>query len=241
MGKIIKKVLCTLLFLTLFASTILLAYLHFFAPDQDDLSGEWSTSLDLTAQAAVTALDWLQDIEAVSLSLEDMEGYMQGLTIQVNLTLEQTSQTGGTFHSSIPPESYEACRQAAYLAFATAFQDLLARRLHMAGFPDSTDRASLEDLVQETFGMSTLSYLESCGPALLPSLEELKARYGCSGTYQATEGILTRQFDTPGAALTEITESYIREGSYLVLTGEGSIPQGLLPGTYPVVFTLQAE
>lgn len=97
MKKTIKNVIFTLLLLTLSASTALLAYLHFFASDDDELSGEWTAELDMTQQAAITALDWLQDIEAVSISLEDMESYMQNLTIQISLTLEQTDSSEGTF------------------------------------------------------------------------------------------------------------------------------------------------
>ncbi len=242
MGKTIKKVICTLLFLTLCTSTVLLAYLHFFAPDEENLSGAWITQMDMKAQAAVTALDWLQDIEAISLSLEEMEAYLPDLSIQVHLTLEQTAPFAGTFHSSILPESYVACRQAAYEALAMAFLDLLAKRLHMAGFPDATDRGTLEALVQETFGMSTFSYLTTYGPALLPTLEEFQARYDGSGTYQSADGILTWRFDSPGNALSEISECYIRKGNYLVLTQKsGPASQGHIPGTYPVVYTLQSQ
>ena len=51
----------------------------------------------MTQQAAVTALDWLQEIEGVSVSLEEMESSMQGLTIEVILTMEQTERMAGTF------------------------------------------------------------------------------------------------------------------------------------------------
>ena len=239
LGKIIKNVVVTLLLLTLSASTAFLAYLHFFISNDKDLSGEWTADLDMTESAAVTALDWLQDIEAVSLSLEDMETYMQDLTIQVNLTFEQTASSEGTFCCEVLPESYDACRQAAYEAFAAAFQDLLARRLFMAGYTESTDGESMETLVTETFGMSTVSYLMSCGPALLPSLEELQARYDGSGTYKVTEDILTRQFDQNGAVETK-EESYIRKDSNLLLSGEsGSFSSGIFSDHDPVIYILK--
>ena len=228
-----------LLLLTLSVSTAFLAYLHFFAPDDKDLSGEWIAELDITAQAAVTALDWLQDIEAVSISLEDMESYMQDLTIQVNLNLEQTARSEGTFQCNIPPESYDICRQAAYEGFAAAFRDLLAERLRMAGYTGNTDEEAMESLALETFGMSTVSYLMSCGPALLPSLEELQSRYEGSGTYEVAEGILTRQFDTGEAAAARV-ERYIRQGSSLILS-EDTDPDtdGFLTNYYPVIYTLK--
>ncbi|MBD5546659.1 MAG: hypothetical protein HDQ97_04600 [Lachnospiraceae bacterium] len=239
MRKTIKNAVFTLLFLTLIASTALLTYLHFFASYDKELSGEWTANLDMTQQASVTALAWLQDIEGVSVSMEDMESYMQELTIQVNLTLEQTARSEGTFYCNVSPESYDACRQAAYEAFALAFQDLLAGRLRMAGYTGSTDKEAMEALVTETFGMPTVSYLMSYGPALLPSLEDLQVGYDGSGTYKESEDILTRQFDAGGAVTTK-TEYYIWKDSKLILYEEiGSVPAGLFSDYYPMVYTLK--
>ena len=177
MRRAAKNTVFTLLLLFLCAATALFAYLYFFQPGERDLSGEWDAELDMGSRAAVMALDWLQDIEGVSVSLEEVESYMQGLTIRVNLTFQETARSEGTFRCGILPESYEACSQAAYEAFALAFQSLLAERLRMAGYTGGTDGESIEALVNETFGMSTVAYLTTCGPALLPSLEELQAQY----------------------------------------------------------------
>lgn len=248
MRKTMKNVIFTLLFLAFIVSAVLLAYLYLFAPGDkglsddeelpvyEDLSGEWTANLDMKQQAAVTAFSWLQDIEGVSISLEDMESYMQDLTIQVNLTFEQTAHSEGilerTFRCNVLPESYEACNQAAYEAFAMAFRELLTERLRMAGYADGTDDEDIEALVTETFGMSTVSYLMACGPALLPSLEELQAQYDGSGTYEAIEGTLTRQFDSDQPVSTT-TEHYIRNDLNLVLYEEtGSAP-------YPIIYTLK--
>lgn len=230
MRRNLKKFILTILFLCLITSTALLAYLQFFAPNDKDLSGNWTAKLDMTKQSAVTALDWLQDIEAVSISLEDMENYMQGLTIEVNMTFEQTANSEGTFHCNILPESYDACNQAAYEAFAAAFQDLLIERLRMAGYTGSTDEESIEALITETFGMPTVSYLMSCGPKLLPSLEDLQTQYDGSGTYQTEENILTRQFDD-GWQITTKTECYIRKDASLILYEETDLDS--------MIYTLQ--
>ena len=141
---------------------------------------------------------------------------MGRLTVKVNLTLEETERSEGTFDCHILPESYEICNQAAYEAFAGVFRELLAERLHMADYSESTD---VEALVNETFGMSTVSYLMSCGPALLPPLEELQAEYDGGGIYAAEEDILIRRFDTGGAVHTKM-EYYIRKDSDLILSAE---------------------
>ncbi len=238
MKTTVKRTVLTLLFVTLSITTAFLIYLHFLAPGDKDLTGEWTAELVMTDRAAVTALGWLQEMEAVSISLEDMESYMQDLTIQVDLTLEQTGQSGGTFRCHIPPESYEACSQAAYEAFAAAFRELLAQRLRMAGYGDGTDADAVEALVEETFGMSTVSYLRACAPGLLPDLEELQAQYDGSGTYGTAEGILTRQFDD-GRPVTAIEERYIRQGSSLVLSEEtDSAGSVRFSEHYPMVYTL---
>ena len=216
MGKIIKNTILLLLILSLSISTAFLAYLHFFKSGGRSLSGEWNAELNLTEQAAVTAFIWLQDIEGVSVSLEDVESCMRKLTVQVDLNLEATTDSEGTFRCGILPESYNVCEQAAYEAFAEVFRELLAERLRMAGYTGGTGKEDLEDLVTETFGMSTVSYLMTCGPALLPSLKDLQAQYAGNGTYEAAEGILTWRFENG----TTRTENYVWENSSLVLSVE---------------------
>ncbi len=239
MKKNVKRIVCILFIFTLSVYAVFLTYLHFFASGGRTLSGEWTANLDLTNQAAVTALGWLQDIEGVSVSLEDMKPYMQDLTVQVDLTFEQTARAQGTFQSYVLPESYDACNQAAYEAFAMAFQDILAERLRMAGYVGSTDREAVEALVTKTFGMSTVSYLMTCAPALLPSLEELQAQYDGSGAYSVEDGVLSRQFEVGGPAGT-VTEKYIRKDTSLILIKQpGSDGEGLFLDDYPVIYTLK--
>ncbi|MDE5939974.1 MAG: hypothetical protein K2H37_12940 [Lachnospiraceae bacterium] len=235
MKETIKNVVFTLLSLTLGISAAFLFYLHFFASDEESLSGEWTASLDMTEQAAVTAFGWLQDIEGVSVSLEDVQSDMPELTVEVKLTFQQTGRSAGSFQSHVAPESYDICRQAAYEAFAGKFQEILAERLRMAGYTGSRDE---EALVTETFGMSTEAYLASYAPGLLPSLEELQAQYDGSGTYETAEDVLTRQFED-GAVTTRV-ESYICKDSSLILMEElGSVPADFSSDDYPVIYTLK--
>ena len=216
MGKATKNTILLLLILSLSISTAFLAYLYFFKSGGRSLSGDWIAELDMTGQAAVSAFIWLQDIEAVTVSLEDVESCMGKLAIQVDLNFEAVSNSEGAFHCGILPESYNTCEQTAYEAFAVVFRELLAERLHMAGYTGGTDKEDLEALVTETFGMPTVSYLMTFGPALLPPLEDLQAQYDGSGTYEATEGILTRWYDNG----TTKTGNYVWENSSLVLSVE---------------------
>lgn len=238
MRRAVKNTIYTLLLLTLSVSTAFLIYLRFLESRDKDLSGEWTADLNMTEQAAAKAFSWLQDIEGVSVTLEELGGYMQDLTVQVNLTFEQTARSEGTFRCNVLPESYDACNQAAYEAFAAAFRKLTAERLRMAGYGGDRDEEAVEALVLETFGMSTVSYLMSCGPALLPSLEELQSQYDGNGTYKAAEGILTRQFDADGSDAAK-TECYIRKGSSLILSEEaGPVTQAGFSDHYPVLYIL---
>ena len=239
MKKILKNTVFIILFSILVLSTGLSAYLCFSIASNRNLSGEWTAELDMTEQAVVTALDWLQDMEAVSVSVQDMEAHMQGLTITLNLKLQQTSRSAGTFVSGIVPESYTACSQAAYEAFAAAFRELVAERLHMAGYDGDTSEEAVEALITETFGMPTVSYLLSCEPDLLPSLEDLQAQYDSSGTYQTSDDILTRQCDS-GSLLRAKSERYIRKDSTLILTEEADpAALGYFTDDYPMIYTLQ--
>lgn len=238
MRKILKNMVLAVLFPALLLSTVLLAYLHFFASGDNKFSGKWTAALDMTDQAADTAFSWLQDIEGVSVSMQEVEASMGGLAVEVNLIFEETARSEGTFEARVVPESYETCSQAAYAAFAVLFREAVSERLHRAGYDGSTDQEAVEALVTETFGMSTVSYLMSSVPKLLPSLEELQAQYDGSGTYQAAEGILTRQYDGGEAAVK--AEHYLRKDASLVLTGEsGASLQGFLAEQYPIIYTLQ--
>lgn len=245
MGKILKYVLYMLLFLSLSILTAFLIYVHFFRSDDRNLSGEWTAQLDMTKQAAVTAFIWLQDIEGVSVSLEELESDMQDLTITVNMTMEQTGQSEGSFSCAVQPESYAVCEQAAYEAFAAVFRKLSAERLRMAGYADSADEESVEILINESFGMSAVSYLKTCAPALLPSLEELQAGYDGSGTYEAADGVLVRRYDRDGTTVTR-SKRYIRKDSSLVLFEEAGVDisdvtdvSGTVSDYYPVEYTLK--
>ena len=156
-----------------------------------------------------------------------------------SLTLEQTDSSEGTFYCNVLPESYDACNQAAYEAFAAAFHDLLAKRLRMANYMGSTDKEAVEALVSETFGMPTVSYLMSYAPPLLPSLDELQAKYEGSGTYETADNILTRRFEAGGYVNTRM-EYYIRKDFNLVLTEEiDSASTDLFSDDYPVIYTLK--
>lgn len=110
----------------------------------------------------------------------------------------------------------------------------------MAGYTGGTDRETIEALVTETFGMSTVSYLMTCGPALLPPLEDLQAQYDGSGAYETAEGVFTRQFDNIGSVPVK-SEYYIRQASSLILTGEvdSDVPSGSFFDDYPIIYTLE--
>lgn len=232
MGKIVKNVIFTILFLALITATALLSYLYFFASGDRNLSGQWTAKLDVSERAAVAALGWLQDIEGVSVSLEDIEVYMEDLAIEVRLDLQQTARSEGSFQCYVLPESYDACIQSAYEAFARAFRELLTERLRMAGYTGDTGEEAIEALVIETFGMPTVSYLLFSSPDILPSLEELQAQYDGGGTYEAAGGVLTRQFDA-GQAVSTKTEYYIQKDSTLILSDAAGSDHST------IVYTLQ--
>ncbi len=237
MRKFFRSVLFTLVLLSLCALNAFLIYLYFFGSKEQDLSGEWTADLDMSEQAAVTAYIWLQDIEGVSVSPEEVESRIPELTVEVNMKLEQTGQAEGTFQCMINQDSYDACDQAAYEAFAAAFRELTAERLRMAGYEGSTEEEDVEALAAEAFGMSTVSYLRTCAPALLPSLEELQAEYDGSGTYETAEGILIRRSGDENGAVTR-SESYIREEEHLILIA-GSETEASGFDDHPVVYTLK--
>lgn len=183
--NILKRILLLLLFLTLVGVNLFLVYIHFLTPGDrscveeesaqpDGIPGEWFAELSMTDWAVEAGLGWLQEIEAVSVTSEDLESRMKDLTVRFDLTPEQIGLLGGSLRWSVSSESYESCEQKAYEAFAGVFRELVAKRLRMEGYTGSVDEDVIEALVEETFGMSTVSYLRSCGLSLLPPEEELQ-------------------------------------------------------------------
>lgn len=110
----------------------------------------------------------------------------------------------------------------------------------MAGYEGSTDQESVEALVAGNFGMSTVSYLMTCGPALLPSLEDLQAQYDGSGAYEIADGIWIRRIEDGGTVFTK-EERYILEDTTLILLGEEGVQNSdhYFDG-YPIVYTYDA-
>ncbi len=93
MRKILNFMVLAVLLPALLTATVLLTYLHFFAPGTR-ISGKWTASLDMTDQAAVTAIGWLQDIEGIdiegiSASMQEMENTVQDFTVEVTITLRR--------------------------------------------------------------------------------------------------------------------------------------------------------
>jgi len=62
MKKIMKNAIFTILFSVLIILALFLAYLFLYASNDRNLSGKWTADLDMTGQAAVTSLGWLQDM-----------------------------------------------------------------------------------------------------------------------------------------------------------------------------------
>lgn len=234
--KTVSGTLCGLLLLTVGVACAFWIYTRFLASGGGNVSGEWTASLDMTEYAAAAALCWLQEIEGASPSLDEVSTSMPDLAIQVNLTLKRTSRIGGQFSSSLTPESYETCSQAAYEALAELFREITAKRLRMAGYGDGADAESVEALAAEAFGMSTVSYLMEKGPALLPALEKLQAQYDGSGIYEVKDDILARRFE--GGDPDDIrAERYIRKGSLLILSKyAGADGQEGFFGQYPIIY-----
>lgn len=109
----------------------------------------------------------------------------------------------------------------------------------MAGYTGSTDEEALEALVVETFGMSTEEYLAASVPGLLPLLDTLQARFDGGGTYEITEGVLTRRFEEEGTVVTRMETCIRQDGQLILLEETGADSSVVSSDEYPVVYTLR--
>ena len=177
----------TLIVMLLLAIILLLAAiscalsLRLYKRSDPNLSGRWQMELDVTDQACMRANAWLH--EAGHGSEVDVGNYMPELHILVELALRED----GSWSRQLDEASLSAARQKAEAALHDALRELVRLRIADAGRPLETDTA-LDARLADAAGMPVERYLSEYGPALLPSAEELQARYNGSGGFQI-EGV----------------------------------------------------
>lgn len=139
--------------------------------------GRWRMYVDLTETARVRANGWLQRAELG----ERVDAADALPPIRVGVLLELTPDGG--WRREVEENSLEAAEKEAEDALAAALRELLLLRIADAGRAAGTPEDA-ETRFQKAIGMSSAQYLESYGPRLLPTPDELRESYEGSGSYE---------------------------------------------------------
>ena len=137
--------------------------------------------------------NWYREIDITDQVKDSMEEYLGSATMgnevdaslfmdKIVVTSEMVINKEGQMNESINRESYDMARAAADEALRSAVSSLLATRIQQNYI--ETDK-SIDELVEETLGMSLSAYLKEYGPKLLPDYDELDGQYGMSADYEA--------------------------------------------------------
>ncbi len=140
-------------------------------------AGRWRMRVDLTETARARANGWLQRADLG----ERVDTADALIPIQVGVLLELTPEGG--WSREVEESSLAAAEKEAENALAASLRELLLLRFADAGRAAGTPEDA-EARFQKAVGMSSAQYLESYGPRLLPTPEELRETYEGSGSYE---------------------------------------------------------
>ena len=134
----------------------------------------YTVSVSMGEEAAAKALIWLSEVEGNTLGYEDVRELMGDLYVEVNMT---PTEVRGVYSQSLDEDSYDACSLMAKEGLKKAFCQVTLDLLVAEGYEGEPDEVLVEQLMQDTFGVSVEEYLDSCGVELIPSFENLSEKY----------------------------------------------------------------
>lgn len=130
--------------------------------------------VSVSEEASAKAYVWLAQIEDMSLEYEDVQGIMGEMKLEVVLT--PTEQKG--IYTQAPVEaSYKECVNKAKAGLERAYLEVLKSRLLAAGFEGNCEKADMDKMMQEAYGVSVSEYLEQCDVSLLPEFTTIQEKY----------------------------------------------------------------
>ena len=168
--------------------------------------GTWQRDVDMTPYVVASMNEWFSDPTTSS--------RVNFGTGKVYVKTDLVFSDDGNFTEKINPESYEAAKSVAKEIALEGLRSFLEIRLESAGASAEDVGKTVDELIEEALEMTAAEYLDQKGPALLPTIDELGAIYGQSGTYEVKDGIMKRTISGKS-----ICESYFTKDDYLMFTG----------------------
>lgn len=138
--------------------------------------------ISITEEVTAKAYVWLNQIEDIDISYEEVRGIMGDISITVEL---KPSENKGMKLQEITDGSYQKCYDAAYNGMAEAYNRVVSKRLLDSGYEGELSANIVDSLMKEAYGLSVMDYLKQCEDlTIIPSEDELKQRFNVEVEYE---------------------------------------------------------
>lgn len=130
--------------------------------------------VSMTDEASARAYVWLNEIDDMPLSFDDVKECMGDFNLEIVLT---PTEERGTYVQSLADGSYEYVENQAKTGFEKAYRLVVISRLKDSGVEGECTDETVDELMSKTFGVTVAEYLDSCEVELIPSKEKLESMY----------------------------------------------------------------
>ena len=209
-GLVVVIVILILIIITAGA----LYYFKYFYAEERKHVGNWARQADVTDYVTESMAKWLADASlANSVNYGDAKA-----SIKVKLNVSGDGKYVETFDDA----SYEAAKNAAKEVAIVGLTSFLENRLEAAGVSGEKTGKTVDELIQESIGMSVSDYLDNYGPELLPPSDVLREKILINGTYTVDGDVIVIVTKGRTTAI-----DFIAADGYFILSEETENPSPL--------------
>lgn len=160
-----------LIILLIAALTVLGAKAYLQYRTLDSIEGTHEEYVDITESVAAGAEEWLEDVEGVTVTVQDISECMGELKITVVTECTLDSYDNLTVTRQVDRTSYDECRDQAYAGVSEYYKNIIRQRLSAAGI--NAENADIDAITEEATGMDVEEFVEQSLPDLFPDYEAL--------------------------------------------------------------------
>lgn len=201
-GLIVTVIILVIIILALVSAGLFYYYLN----NPRLIKGSWDRKIDVTDEVTNNISAYIS--EATFGKDIDPSQYVDEIAIGILFVIDED----GSYSIRVSEEDYNMALDKANNAMKSAITDLLIRRMEISQIES---KKSIDELVEASIGISLDEYIASYAPKLLPSIEELNAKYAQKGTYTVNKDIITLINDASESA----EYSYLVSQYALMLNG----------------------
>lgn len=130
--------------------------------------------VSMTEEASARAFVWLNKIDYMELSYEDVVSIMGQFNLEI---IKTPTKEKGVYTYALADNAYEYCQNQAQVGFERAYKQVIKNRIEKTGYEGEISDETVERLMLETFGMTVSDYLKQCDVKLLPAEDEINEKY----------------------------------------------------------------